>query len=594
MAAAPKRILPLGPLLSGAGSRAFLGVEARPEGPRPVVLVWVPEDVARDPKRMERLRRETEEAARLDHPNIIHVHGLDVFDEGQARVVEFADGESLRLILETAKAAGRPLPPWIAAGIIADVCFGVHYAHKLGDAETKRPIVHGNLRPETILVSFHGVAKVTGYGAMEFAARGAAASTAPQRVYLAPEQVVGDLGLASQATDLYALGAVLYEAIAGRPPFVDEADVDKAILTKRPAPLSVPGVPDALGQVVLKAMARRSVDRFPTALAMREAIEAAYSMSMPSPVDVATLMNQLFPSNSGEREARRQLLASALSPSGLHVIPDSEFDLIPAPDEPAASPPAPVATPKAPPPAANLAPAAAPRSPAPAIAASTVGAAAQAGQPKRRSGLRGAVALVGVLAAVGVGVFIGSRMLGGKALDEARAPLPAVAMPEAAPPAPPPAEDFNAELQEIAARPMRDERRGTLAVVSDPPTDVFVDGKNAGRAPVELPLQPGRHRVRVVDKAKGIEATRTVTVSPAKRAEEKFSFGTGLVIINAPPGAEIAIDGHKIGTAPFSEPVTVYEGTHSLRATLGEREPLEEKISLHSGERLKFDIQPTE
>src|SRR5688500_6305472 len=93
----------LGPLMAGEGSRAFLGLEIGIAGvARPVVLVWAPDDV-----QVDSLRRETEHAAVLDHPNIIRVHGLVTLDEGVARVVEFANGESLRRTLEK---AGK-LPP---------------------------------------------------------------------------------------------------------------------------------------------------------------------------------------------------------------------------------------------------------------------------------------------------------------------------------------------------------------------------------------------------------------------------------------------------------------------------------------------------
>src|SRR5579863_3171724 len=100
MPAASKRFLPLGPLFSGTHSRAVLAIEARTQGPRPVVIVWAPDVVVRDEKRLAQLRRDTDQAARLDHPNIIHVYGMEDLWDGPARVVEFADGESLRLILD--------------------------------------------------------------------------------------------------------------------------------------------------------------------------------------------------------------------------------------------------------------------------------------------------------------------------------------------------------------------------------------------------------------------------------------------------------------------------------------------------------------
>jgi eukaryotic-like serine/threonine-protein kinase len=87
------RYQPLGPLLSGEGSRAFLGL-ALEEGapPRPVVLIWAPQEVSQDADLTERLRRETERALVFEHPNILRVYGLVTLEQGLARVTEYADG----------------------------------------------------------------------------------------------------------------------------------------------------------------------------------------------------------------------------------------------------------------------------------------------------------------------------------------------------------------------------------------------------------------------------------------------------------------------------------------------------------------------
>src|SRR5687767_9198986 len=120
----------LGPLLAGEGSRAFLGLEISGDNQaRPVVLVWVPEELMKDPELALRLEKATALAASLDHPNVVRVHGLATLDEGTARVVDFVDGESLRRILEVA----HKLPARYAAKIVADACIGVNYAHVAGN-----------------------------------------------------------------------------------------------------------------------------------------------------------------------------------------------------------------------------------------------------------------------------------------------------------------------------------------------------------------------------------------------------------------------------------------------------------------------------
>src|SRR5262249_11630454 len=110
------RYQPLGPLLAGEGSRAFLGLEVDDAGARPAVLVWLQEEISHNADALGRLRRETAMAAKLSHPNLIRVHGLADLDDGLARVVEYVNGESLRRILHACKKL--PLP--LAVRIVAD------------------------------------------------------------------------------------------------------------------------------------------------------------------------------------------------------------------------------------------------------------------------------------------------------------------------------------------------------------------------------------------------------------------------------------------------------------------------------------------
>jgi serine/threonine-protein kinase len=186
--------------MAGEGSRAFLGLAISADNRAvPVVIIWVPESAEQDPTLLEKMRRETEHAAKLDHPNIVTVLGFAELDEGHARVVEFADGESLRQVLEM----GKPLPAPIAARIICDASTGAHYAHVAGN-DDGTPLVHGDLRPETLLVGFNGVTKVTGYGALAFAPREMAGRRAQVRqVYLAPEQIISGRTSIGLSTDVY-------------------------------------------------------------------------------------------------------------------------------------------------------------------------------------------------------------------------------------------------------------------------------------------------------------------------------------------------------------------------------------------------------
>jgi serine/threonine-protein kinase len=297
------RYLVLGPLSPGGEHRAALGLAFDGGGsPRPVVYVWVPDIVAEDPERYADLVHETERAARLFHPNILQVFGLETVENKLARVVAFADGEPLRKVLD----AGGRLPAALAARVIADACTGVQFAHGKGGLEL--PLVHGNLSPEALLVSHDGTAQVSGYGTAN------AFAGLPGRswqVLLSPEQLEHGERAARRETDIYLLGQILYECLAGEGPFANTPDPAKAVLTTVPPSLEPLGVPPALAAVVTKAMARKPEDRFPTAEAMGQALQTAAG----SPVAVSALaayMDALFPADAGARGERRSRLEKAI------------------------------------------------------------------------------------------------------------------------------------------------------------------------------------------------------------------------------------------------------------------------------------------
>ena len=301
----------LGPLQAGEGSRAFLGLAiSEDDKARPVVLIWVPEAAEKDPALLEKIRRETEHAAQLDHPHIVTVIGFGKLEEGHARVVEFADGESLRKILDTCK----KLPPRVAARVVLDACTAVHYAHVAGN-DDGAPLVHGDLRPETLLISFQGVTKVTGYGALAFAPRELGGQRVKgRRVHSAPEQIIGGRDAVSVPTDVYLLGITLYECLTGVVPWAEQADFfDHAVLTL-PLPPAPPGeLPEQFEAIIQKACAKKALDRYPTPLAMREALEAAAGSEVATDEELAKFLETLFPQSHQLRSARRHTIDAGIA-----------------------------------------------------------------------------------------------------------------------------------------------------------------------------------------------------------------------------------------------------------------------------------------
>ena len=362
----------LGPLQSGVATRAFLGVEmrdGRPAPGRPVVVVWMPEHVVADERQLARLKRETAFVTQLRHPHLIDVHGLVHFEEGWARVVEFIDGEPLTRVLADARRSGRSVPPELAARIVVDACEGVAHAHEEGMSRFNgRAIVHGGLRPDTLMVGFDGSVRVTGYGAAVLAPTVNGAPDPDILFYLAPEQILGGRGTASPATDVYALGAVLFEILAGHPPFAEADNPENAVLAEPPPTFGEDGLTHRLGVIAARAMAKRGPDRFESVDAMKVAVLDALAdeaVVLPGAARLATLLADLIPVDAPERAGRRSLLASAVDPDSVSPLTQVEDPVVAT--EAGSSPSSPPAT-SSPPADSSLDPVAAPSSPHPASA----------------------------------------------------------------------------------------------------------------------------------------------------------------------------------------------------------------------------------
>jgi serine/threonine-protein kinase len=219
---------------------------------------------------VERFRGEAMAAARLTHPNIVQVYDWGRSEDGSAYMaMEYVDGQNLREILS---AKGR-LRPSVAARISAQVCAALETARRAG-------IVHRDIKPENILVTPEGQVKVADFGL----ARALASSRATQAgvvlgtaAYLSPEQVEGRP--TDHRADQYALGVMLYEMLAGVPPF--RGDNPVVVAYKRVAEdvpsarATHPDVPEALDAIVARATARRPEDRFPSPGEMAAALRGA-------------------------------------------------------------------------------------------------------------------------------------------------------------------------------------------------------------------------------------------------------------------------------------------------------------------------------
>lgn len=263
-----------------------------------------------DDARMEEMFLvEAELASKIHHPNVVGTIDLGEHEGVLYLVMEWVDGESLNVLMQKAAShGGVPLP--IGVNLIGQACQGLYAAHNLRDDEgALLGVVHRDVSPHNLLVTFTGTAKVVDFGIAK--ATSLASSTEVGEVkgkfaYMAPEQVRAQA--VDARTDLFALGILLYQITTGKHPFRGEnpGETLQNICSERgPTPPSafLPDYPAELEAVVLKALAKNPDQRFSSANEMLTALERA----MPGPleasfeVQVAEYLKQLFGSRTTER-----------------------------------------------------------------------------------------------------------------------------------------------------------------------------------------------------------------------------------------------------------------------------------------------------
>ena len=208
-----------------------------------------------------RFMREAQAVAKLNHPNIVSIHDIGKEDEKQFFVLEFVDGMSLRELMGTYPEGKCDIKTVLRIGI--DVCGALQYAHSQG-------VLHRDIKPENILVTQEGTAKLMDFGLAKMLGQpsitqeGMIVGTV---AYVAPEIALGKG--ADARSDLYSLGAVLYEAVTGRPPFIGEDSVKIIFSHIHDYPISPDKlnskVPQALAECIMKLLEKEPARRYQNA-----------------------------------------------------------------------------------------------------------------------------------------------------------------------------------------------------------------------------------------------------------------------------------------------------------------------------------------
>ncbi len=234
---------------------------------RSVALKFLPPHLMDEPDLKERFLVEAQAAASLSHPNICVIHEVGESEDRPYIAMEYVEGETLR-----DRIGKGPLEPGEAVGLVDQVAAGLGEAHGKG-------IVHRDIKSANIMVTAKGRAKVMDFGLAKL--RGGSSLTKSQTTlgtvaYMSPEQARGES--LDQRTDIWSLGVVLYELLAGKLPFRGDHDqtVIYAILHREPEPLTKlrPGQAPELEHIVFQALTKKAVDRYKSMEELRDDLAA--------------------------------------------------------------------------------------------------------------------------------------------------------------------------------------------------------------------------------------------------------------------------------------------------------------------------------
>ena len=225
---------------------------------------------ARDANFVDRFRREAQAAARLNHPNLVGIYDSGADGETQFIVMEFIEGRTL----EDFMSSGGRFDVGHAVEVAEKICEALAYAHVAG-------VIHRDIKPANVMVTRQGEVKVMDFGIARIVA---GPQTAPQTsavlgtaAYISPEQAQGQP--VDGRSDIYSLGAVLYEMLTGRPPFTGDSPVAVAYKQVNESPvlpsIANPAVTPLLDAVLMRALAKNPANRYQTADEFRADLERA-------------------------------------------------------------------------------------------------------------------------------------------------------------------------------------------------------------------------------------------------------------------------------------------------------------------------------
>jgi TonB family protein len=304
-------------------------------------------------------------AAQLTHHNICQIFDLGKIENSYYIAMEYVHGKDLRAVLKSARSKEKPIPVELAILIISKICSALDYAHRKRDLNGQPlNLVHRDISPQNILISYEGEVKLVDFGIAKAATKVHVTQHGALKgklLYMSPEQAWGRS--VDRRSDLFSLGVVLYELLTGRPLFFDDNDTEVTILEKVREARVIPvreinqRVPPDLEKIITKALNKKQEDRYQLASEMQKDLDnlfyaEGYNATSGS---LANFVRSLFPEDWGQEVGVKET-----------IIMDKEMSRTLKASQPASVPPPAPAPPPEPAPAAAK-PAPPPPPPAPKV-----------------------------------------------------------------------------------------------------------------------------------------------------------------------------------------------------------------------------------
>jgi serine/threonine-protein kinase len=518
-----------------------------------------------DAEFLEMFLSEARVAAQLSHPNIVQIYELGEANGAPYIVMEYLDGESLALVRKQSVTIKQWMSDALAVRVVSQVAEALHAAHShVAHDGTPTEIVHRDISPQNIIVTFDGAVKIVDFGIAKAASQATMSGKLKGKLgYMSPEQ--GRADAVDRRADVFSLGIVMYEQLTHTRLYARDSDIEvlRQVISDVPLPRASvvrKDLPPALDEIIAKATARNKEDRFATARDMQLALEEwLRTCGEPSSTtDLAQWMGAAFPER---RKQRRALIEAALKGSFSPSDPNSLPRLAATPSNSRSG--------SVPPPPPQV---------------EDIDLKTMAPTVSDRSGGRSLPLVAMLVPAIAVlavgGWFVGARLKTGG--DAPPAPTPGVEVPPT--PAPAPA------------------TTAALAITTDPAgAEIALDGEVKGAAPVTLDeVAPGEHVVtaklagyqpleRPLKLSAGGRSDLMLALvkSPQQAAPQpavKKQAAKGKLNLVTKPWATVYLGTTRLGDTPLVN-VPLPAGRHQLRLV---------NTEAHVDQSIEVEIEPNE